>query len=741
MRMKNLLLVLTICLLLSGSLLAQSDTLYVPALTEGGDFYVNSLIEFVAADTNAAGEQLHKVYKLERGQFYVLDNSLILRKPVEIYADPPEPGDPAKVPAKILSNVTIDGGTATQNLIEVYADFTIKNVWLAGMNLGHTDRGWGYPGHAIAVQDSFVTVRMDGVWLDYNGWSMIGTVAPHTSWFINGLHARNQQNPGDQWTTFAFWFENSAVVDTFVVTNSTWFQANSFFLFPPPVVQYLKIDHCTFVNTLKWPLHRTQWQREAYITNSIFYNMSALSMTEAEQEGQDSKNLEFGLINIDTLAANADPAITPGKFTIPEKERIFHVKNNLYYWSDGVQDYWNDFAEVKPALWMNARTEAMFADNETWPGLVAENNWNMDPLFNDFPALADANAELYAVIRSIRQGVTYEWDWDVNKGEDFYRLIHEHPLPENFRSYSGLTGTDGLPLGDLRYYPEDALIPARIEIVEPPDVNLMQPFPLAFNMDTDVVDWEGYTFFPFSNAALARIGNPDKSGLNETNFVLEYTKPQGSDAWAGFFYHLETPINLTDESVFKLKVWSPRADIEAIMKLEVQGGPATGDLKADVTVAGEWIELEWDLSGQNKETNWNLIVVIMDIDAHPVPTTETWYLDDFRIENVSVVSVDRMIDAGIPDKYELSQNYPNPFNPSTTIRFAIPEASNVQLEIYNIMGQRVKVLISDEMYNAGFYEVVWNGRDQNNLPVASGMYMYRITAGEFTKIKSMVFLK
>jgi hypothetical protein len=104
------------------------------------------------------------------------------------------------------------------------------------MNLGHTDRGWGYPGQAIAVQDSFVTVRMDGVWLDYNGWSMIGTVAPHTSWFINGLHARNQQNPGDQWTTFAFWFENAAVVDTFVVTNSTWFQANSFFLFPPPVV-------------------------------------------------------------------------------------------------------------------------------------------------------------------------------------------------------------------------------------------------------------------------------------------------------------------------------------------------------------------------------------------------------------------------------------------------------------------------------------------------------------------------
>jgi hypothetical protein len=229
-------------------------------------------------------------------------------------------------------------------------------------------------------------------------------------------------------------------------------------------------------------------------------------MTEAEQEGQDSQNQEFGLINIDTLAANANPAIDPGRWTIPEADRIFHVKNNLYFWSDGVQDYWNDFAAVKPAIWMNERTQAMFEDNETWPNLVAQNNWNQDPLFNDFPAIADANAELYAVIRNIRQGIIYEWDWDINKGEDFYRLLHDYPLPENFSSHTGLTGTDGLPLGDLRYYPEEALVPTRIDIVEPPNVDLLQPFPHVFNMDTDIVDWEDYTFFPFAGLQLARIG-------------------------------------------------------------------------------------------------------------------------------------------------------------------------------------------------------------------------------------------
>ncbi len=311
--------------------------------------------------------------------------------------------------------------------------------------------------------------------------------------------------------------------------------------------------------------------------------------------------------------------------------------------------------------------------------------------------------------------------------------LDEHPVPDTETWY----------LDDFSLEGVVELDPDRIVIVEPPDgdASLLQPFPLVFNMDTDVVDWEGYTFFPFSGAELARITNPDKSGLNETDYVLEYTKPEGSDAWAGFFYHLEEPINITDQSVFKLNVWSPRADIEAIMKLEVQDGPATGDLKADVTVAGEWVELVWDLSGQNQETNWDLVVVIMDLDEHPVPETETWYLDDFRLEEVIAVSVDRLADTGIPDRYELSQNYPNPFNPSTTIRFALPEASNVQLEIYNVMGQRVNTIIKNEMYNAGIYEVVWNGLDQNNLPVASGMYIYRITAGEFTEVKSMMFLK
>lgn len=105
---------------------------------------------------------------------------------------------------------------------------------------------------------------------------------------------------------------------------------------------------------------------------------------------------------------------------------------------------------------------------------------------------------------------------------------------------------------------------------------------------------------------------------------------------------------------------------------------------------------------------------------------------------VSVAEEDK---GAIPLTYSLEQNFPNPFNPSTTIRFSLPEATNVRLEIYNVMGQRVKVLIRDELYNPGIHDVVWHGVNDYNMPVASGMYIYRLTAGDFTAVKRMMFLK
>ena len=96
--------------------------------------------------------------------------------------------------------------------------------------------------------------------------------------------------------------------------------------------------------------------------------------------------------------------------------------------------------------------------------------------------------------------------------------------------------------------------------------------------------------------------------------------------------------------------------------------------------------------------------------------------------------------SALPTVFKLSQNYPNPFNPSTTIKFQIPQQEKVVLEIYNTLGERVKTLV-DEIKAPGFYHETWNGTNNNNVHVASGVYIYRVVAGKFVVAKKMMLLK
>ena len=93
-----------------------------------------------------------------------------------------------------------------------------------------------------------------------------------------------------------------------------------------------------------------------------------------------------------------------------------------------------------------------------------------------------------------------------------------------------------------------------------------------------------------------------------------------------------------------------------------------------------------------------------------------------------------------PEEYALYNNYPNPFNPSTVIKYALPEASGVSLLIYNINGQEVMRWDESDV-SPGYYEKMWNGTTQAGVPVSSGMYIYRIIAGDFVQTRKMLLLK
>ncbi len=95
----------------------------------------------------------------------------------------------------------------------------------------------------------------------------------------------------------------------------------------------------------------------------------------------------------------------------------------------------------------------------------------------------------------------------------------------------------------------------------------------------------------------------------------------------------------------------------------------------------------------------------------------------------------------IPDKFTLLQNFPNPFNPETSIRYNIPEANHVKLVVYDLLGRQLRVLVNNELQNAGYYTVTWNGRDDKGRPVASGVYIYRISTNSQAIVRKMILLK
>ncbi len=110
-------------------------------------------------------------------------------------------------------------------------------------------------------------------------------------------------------------------------------------------------------------------------------------------------------------------------------------------------------------------------------------------------------------------------------------------------------------------------------------------------------------------------------------------------------------------------------------------------------------------------------------------------------EGMFSVTVDVDEQAELPSKFELSQNYPNPFNPTTSISYSVPEASEITVGIYNLLGQEIRSLSSGQ-HQPGIYTAMWDGLNSNGIRVESGVYIYRMTSSEgFTATKKLVLLK
>ena len=140
------------------------------------------------------------------------------------------------------------------------------------------------------------------------------------------------------------------------------------------------------------------------------------------------------------------------------------------------------------------------------------------------------------------------------------------------------------------------------------------------------------------------------------------------------------------------------------------------------------------ITTQSDTTSWWWYVEATDgVDttgASPDSLTIQWDISD-------MLSID---DALMPLSFALHQNYPNPFNPTTTLQYDLPEDAKVKIMIYDLMGREIKTLVNNQQ-TAGFKSILWDATNNLGQPVSAGMYLYRISAGDFHSVKKMILLK
>jgi hypothetical protein len=223
------------------------------------------------------------------------------------------------------------------------------------------------------------------------------------------------------------------------------------------------------VNSIKWPI-QWEWQVDADFNHNLFYNVHSMGEFPKDKIGQDIDGQAFGIFNMELL---------PKKYTdtlgYPEAERKVNLRNNNWYYSSEVTDYWASIDSLEGEPFMNERTQGMFDDDNAYPNLIEESTMNLDPGF----ANAGDPAVMVQWIKDLRDTSKETTYWGFDPDNDRFGITW--PLPEDL-SYTNatlLTAADGFPVGDLNWFPDKK--EEWITGVEVDNNNLVNKFELAQN--------------------------------------------------------------------------------------------------------------------------------------------------------------------------------------------------------------------------------------------------------------------
>ena len=273
---------------------------------------------------------------------------------------------------------------------------------------------------------------------------------------------------------------------------------------------------------------------------------------------------------------------------------------------------------------------------------------------------------------------------------------------------------------------------------------LAQNSPIDFETGGYGATWTWTVFENGDNPSLEIVTNPNTGGINSSATVAKFTALQTGQPWAGCESLHGSDIGTfslhANNSTLKIMVYKTVIS-DVGLKFVIPTSGSLGEIKVANTVTNAWEELTFDFSshiGLPEAIGIDQIVVFPDFNLGGRTQDNIIYFDNISFYSNSV-GVDNRNET-FPQGFALHENYPNPFNPTTTLRFDLPEVSNLTLTIYNMLGQRVRTFNMNDT-PAGYHSVTWDATNDLGEQVGAGVYLYQLQAKDFVKTRKMVLLK
>ncbi len=427
----------------------QGDTLVVEYLDSEGNFVIDALTNAIKNDTlRPAG----RVYKLRAGGIYwvteeIKNDGWHLR----IVGEPPDPNDPNKFPA-VIQRVSRPDGSVTARLITCGGSITSKNLYFIGCD----DAGVQTAYQPIQIDASDSRFVFDHCIFERTNFALVAWTGKDNDIFITNCVYRNllESPPTQIWTGRGLSIWNDA--DTVIIENNTFFNIGFTSLqIESGAAKYLRFNHNTIVFNGR-NINTTPWLYEAYFANNLiinpFWHGEAHNQTELDSPNRDPRATTSGFFSFGAL---------PTKYG-PEKSRRILFTNSAAWLDPQFISFYGDSIRRQPFIGPVLKED--FVDK--YENIVVKDTFWLDqrPDFPTYPS--DLIPSMIENIIGLRSGSgsipTYFWKLPLNDDGTVCATCPSWPLPENF-SYTQpafllTAGTDGLPLGDLNWFPDKKAI-------------------------------------------------------------------------------------------------------------------------------------------------------------------------------------------------------------------------------------------------------------------------------------------